>query len=1312
MKNILSLLVLLPIMVVGQTQTENYIKTTTYKVTTSTSIVSPSSTQATQNITYFDGLGRPIQSITKQGGGNQQDIITPIVYDGFGRQTKDFLPYTRTTSSLNFESSMLPNSNGDIIALNSYYTSRYPNDINATTPNPFSQKQFEPSPLNRVLQQAAPGKDWALANNHTIKLDYQINTDADFVRRFGVSFIGGNTENPYLEDQGVYAPYQLHKTITKDENWISNQTYSKDHTTEDYKDKEGRVVLKRTFDAGKWYDTYYVYDDYGNLTYVIPPKVFTYHSITQPFVGQSFHSDTDTDNLVFFMFNDYAEIFFRLNNENNIYLSLYAYGFTPGSALRNGKIADLNFTPDLPNMTLCNIMVADVNGNSVVGGTAYIQNGDLYFTPKPGVGVYPVSNGEMYFSTTINLSSFQANYTPPALDRSTLNDLIYQYRYDKRNRLVEKKLPGKEWEYIVYDKLDRPVLTQDANLRTSNKWLFTKYDAFSRPVYTGEYINTTAGQTSRTAVQGLVDLSTTMFETKQGENTINGTTVYYSNNAFPNINNANINLFIINYYDNYTFDLNGANTTGAYDATITNAKGLATGSKVRVLGTNNWITNANYYDAKGRSICSYSKNDYLTTTSKVNSKLDFVGKVQETTSTQDKTGQTTITIVDKFTYDQAGRVTKQTQAINGATTPEVITENSYAELGQFFKKEVGGKSTQSRLQTINYSYNIRGWLKGINDSDTSNSTITMGIGDLFGFQINYNDGPTDPLKKMYNGNISQTYWKTTNPIDTSLRNYNYSYDGLNRLTRAQYSLSTPDRYNENLTYDKNGNIMSLIRTGNTIANGSTFGTMDNLIYTYLGNRLNTVEDSSGSTEGFKNGSHTAQEYDYDDNGNMKRDDNKGITAIAYNHLNLPTDVTLGGGTIHYDYDATGVKQRKIAAGTTTDYAGRFQYEKTAINGTEVLKFFLTPEGYAENNNGIFSYIYQYKDHLGNVRLSYKDVSLTTTPSLQIVEETNYYPFGLKHKDNNVVNSTNPGQKYKYNGKELQDELGLNMYDYGARNYDPALGRWMNMDNMAEKYISLSPYHYAGNNPVVYLDVDGNEFTESAWVWVNRLIADINSRQASNNKTIEEAKQTIASGKFGWFQSEKSLNNKIARLNNENAGLETTRGETATLAASSQVYDVVTDSGGTEKDAIGNSTITNQTTFNSDNNRVQLSTSSGTDLGLFSHELKHMYQFETGETSLGLTKNKGGSNLIGGSLLFYDLSDEVQAYQRGALFGQRENINSTADVLTKGIYDSRIPSGPINAVNHPNAAGIKQNPQSFADKYNAAFRIGTTTYKPQ
>ncbi|WP_281232399.1 RHS repeat domain-containing protein [Flavobacterium gelatinilyticum] len=204
---------------------------------------------------------------------------------------------------------------------------------------------------------------------------------------------------------------------------------------------------------------------------------------------------------------------------------------------------------------------------------------------------------------------------------------------------------------------------------------------------------------------------------------------------------------------------------------------------------------------------------------------------------------------------------------------------------------------------------------------------------------------------------------------------------------------------------------------------------------------------------------------------MKTDANKGITAISYNHLNLPVSVTINGGIINYFYDATGVKQRKtVSTGGSTDYAGSFVYENNA------LKQFSQPEGYIIKTSGIYNYIYQYKDHLGNIRLSYQDKDNNgSVNSSEIVQENNYYAFGLSHKGyNTAVNGID--NKYKYNGKELQDDnvngKRLDLYDYGARNYDPALGRWMNIDPLAEKYRRWSSYNYCIDNPMRFIDPDG------------------------------------------------------------------------------------------------------------------------------------------------------------------------------------------------------------------------------------------------
>jgi len=254
--------------------------------------------------------------------------------------------------------------------------------------------------------------------------------------------------------------------------------------------------------------------------------------------------------------------------------------------------------------------------------------------------------------------------------------------------------------------------------------------------------------------------------------------------------------------------------------------------------------------------------------------------------------------------------------------------------------------------------------------------------------------------------------------------------------------------------------------------------MDNLVYDYnnsnRGNKLMKVADSSGSTEGFKDGNTAGDDYSYDDNGNMIIDLNKGIkTAISYNHLNLPTQITFATGNIQYVYDATGVKlEKKVVENGKPDvytkYAGSFIYEKTGTT-TDDLKFFSQPEGYVAYNSGAFDYIYQYKDHLGNIRLSY-DKNLT------VIEENNYYPFGLKQKGyNNSLNysyGNAQAQKYKYNGKELQDELGLNVIAMDYRQYDSAIGRFYSPDVLSELAYSISPYRFAFNNPVYFSDPTG------------------------------------------------------------------------------------------------------------------------------------------------------------------------------------------------------------------------------------------------
>src|SRR5690606_5607054 len=184
-----------------------------------------------------------------------------------------------------------------------------------------------------------------------------------------------------------------------------------------------------------------------------------------------------------------------------------------------------------------------------------------------------------------------------------------------------------------------------------------------------------------------------------------------------------------------------------------------------------------------------------------------------------------------------------------------------------------------------------------------------------------------------------------------------------------------------------------------------------------GNRLLKVADNTNNPDGFKDGTNTGNDFTYDTMGNLLTDKNKGITAISYNHLNLPTEVSIADGTIKYTYDATGTRLSKkvesAASGTViTDYLGGFQYENNDLH------FFFQPEGYVKKENNSYLYVFQYKDHLGNIRLSYADCNADgeIQPASEILEENNYYPFGLKHQGYNDIANTNrseQAEKYQY-----------------------------------------------------------------------------------------------------------------------------------------------------------------------------------------------------------------------------------------------------------------------------------------------------------
>lgn len=376
-----------------------------------------------------------------------------------------------------------------------------------------------------------------------------------------------------------------------------------------------------------------------------------------------------------------------------------------------------------------------------------------------------------------------------------------------------------------------------------------------------------------------------------------------------------------------------------------------------------------------------------------------------------------------------------------------LIENTYDDLGRIKSCKRHGMSAL----TTSYTYNIRSWLK-------SQST-----GTLFNQTLYYNEsyGGNTPC---YNGNISAMSWKASD--DTGLHGYRFRYDGLSRLTSADYLWNgiSSTNYSTSYTYNKQSNITSLRRNGRTGA--SSYGLIDNLTFTLDGNKLTRTDDAATATAynggfEFKDAVKQADEYAYDKNGNMTKDLNKDITDIQYNCLNLPSKVTFkDGSTITYTYALNGTKLRTVHkignTTTTTDYCGNVVYE----NGVQ--KLLLTDAGYITLSDK--KYHYYLQDHQGNNRVIVDQTG-------QKKEVNHYYPFGgtFASADGNV-------QAYKYNGKELDTKKGLNWYDYGARQYDAALGRFTAVDPLTEKYYEMSPYTYCGNNPIKYIDPTGMFYT--------------------------------------------------------------------------------------------------------------------------------------------------------------------------------------------------------------------------------------------
>jgi RHS repeat-associated protein len=838
--------------------------------------------QATQ---YMDGLGRPIQTVSKGISPNGRDMVAPVVYDIYGRESFKYLPYVQQSSSDGkFKTS-------PFTAQRDFYKDGVLNPGAVGENIYYSKVVYETSPLNRPTETYGPGDSWV---NHPIKNNYLVNTAADSVRIWNVG-AGVPTSN------GIYNAGQLFKTVVVNEN--GSQVI-------EYKDKEEHIVLKRmqlsnTPGTGHigWLNTYYVYDDLGGLRFVIPPLAVE---------------------------------------------SVMRSGWTISTA------------------------VAD--------------------------------------------------------------ELCFQYQYDDRQRMVVKKVPGAGRVFMVYDVRDRLVFTQDSVQRAKSpmEWLVTFYDDLNRPTMTAIYKGTStrdALQTSLNAAPASQSITTVTgvkadlalydydgsalytatnsiaildgFDSGTGAETemqiksgAMDTTGIIATNPLPNIPASSLTALTYTFYDDYNYTgklaFVGGDTSRvqAVDtlyperrpiASLT--KGLVTGTRVRVLGTEKWLTTTTYYNDKGRPIQVVSENnvggkDIVTTL--YNFKGTVLSAYLRHQNPKSVTPQTTL--LTSMTYDHSGRLLTLKKRLNDNVSQEkTIVSNSYNELGQLRLKKLGMNSSGALLDTLNYTYNIRGWMQGINKAFVNSASNTT---NWFGQELSYDYGFDSA---QYVGNISGVRWKTRSA--DSVWAYGYGYDRVNRLIKADFyqkngswAQDKKDFSVSNLTYDANGNIRTMWQKGMI---GTKIDTIDRLNYSYLANsnKLAGVSDpnpaktASAKLGDFIDGTNAGDDYFYDVNGNLRADSNKHISSIVYSHLNLPSVVTIAGkGMITYVYDAVGNKLSKTVVDnsvspakiTVTDYLGVFVYKQDSIELIGHEEGRIRPI-YNTGDSIRYAYDYFEKDHLGNVR---------------------------------------------------------------------------------------------------------------------------------------------------------------------------------------------------------------------------------------------------------------------------------------------------------------------------------------------------------
>ena len=629
---------------------------------------------------------------------------------------------------------------------------------------------------------------------------------------------------------------------------------------------------------------------------------------------------------------------------------------------------------------------------------------------------------------------------PPMCQQCSTSDMPkywYKYVYDDRGRCIEKQLPGCTAVKYWYDEANRIQSEQDVHLQSQSLYRNYSYDAIGR--LTLQTISHTRGEATES--------NATVVEIK-------------------------------NYYDDYSCRQElaqqlsvWADSIYAQNHSTTVAKGRLTAT-LQITSDNKKYFEIYGYDADGRM--TYKLSAYDSNWIKImHTAYNYIGdvvSVMENVCTHNNYGGKVVLAKRRTvnSYHPGTRLLANTAIThtdkNGLSSTQTVSSPTYDFLGNVIADNRPGTAAD-----MTYTYDmLHGWLTGVSSP--------CGFSEQL-----HRETATNAL---FSGNIASMQWRNTS--NGEQHRYDYTYNSLGWLTDALYSSSangTEGRFDESVTYNSNGSITSLQRSG--MRNNGMYGLIDDLTITYDGNRLLKVTDDAEALNysdalDFNDGDDATCEYDYDSNGALTRDSNRGINSISYDYGHHPYYINMnmasGPRNTTNDYTPDGRKlssKHKTHTPTLHGYTTRtttdLYVDDLMLRGDTTL-LWRFGGGYVElNANGTpTSWNYYITDHLGSTRM-------VVDSNDSIRETINYYPFGSEMRmENPALLTGGNSHPFRFTGKELDRLNSLNMYDFGARLYDVAgVPMWTSIDPLCEKYYNLSPYVYCAGNPVSYIDEHGD-----------------------------------------------------------------------------------------------------------------------------------------------------------------------------------------------------------------------------------------------